>query len=196
MDAAIERFGRIDVLINNAGRAMARPVEHIDLAELTDLIELNVIAPLRLLQLVAPRMREQGAGQIITISSQAATKAIPFIGGYAATKSALRTLSLTAREELAADGITVSVVAPAIVDTDFGQNTPSPEPETLRRAHDGTLLPTSSPRRPSPTPWPRSSAQGRPKSACCPVDNPRHGTVLPDGRPHVTHCWLCGPSTA
>ena len=141
VDAAIERFGRIDVLINNAGRAMARPVEHIDLAELTDLIELNVIAPLRLLQLVAPRMREQGSGQIITISSQAATKAIPFIGGYAATKSALRTLSLTAREELAADGITVSVVAPAIVDTAFGQNTPSPEPETLRRAHDGTLLP-------------------------------------------------------
>ena len=140
VDAAIERFGRIDVLINNAGRAMARPVEHIDLAELTDLIELNVIAPLRLLQLVAPRMREQGTGQIITISSQAATKAIPFIGGYAATKSALRTLSLIAREELAADGITVSVVAPAIVDTDFGQNTPSPEPETLRRAHDGSLL--------------------------------------------------------
>ena len=62
VDAAIERFGRIDVLINNAGRAMARPVEHIDLAELTDLIELNVIAPLRLLQLVAPRMREQGTG--------------------------------------------------------------------------------------------------------------------------------------
>ena len=99
-----------------------------------------VIAPLRLLQLVAPRMREQGAGQIITISSQAATKAIPFIGGYTATKSALRTLSLTARGELAADGITVSLVAPAIVDTDFGQNTPSPEPETLRRAHDGSLL--------------------------------------------------------
>ena len=69
MDAAIERFGRIDVLLNNAGRAMARPVEHIDLAELPELIELNVIAPLRLIQLIAPRMRDRGTGQIITISS-------------------------------------------------------------------------------------------------------------------------------
>lgn len=141
VQTTVEHFGRVDVLVNNAGRAMARPVERIDLDELTGLLELNVIAPLRLLQLVTPRMRAQGSGQIITISSQAATKAIPFIGGYAATKSALRTLTLTAREELAADGIKVSVVAPAIVDTDFGQNTPSPEPENLRRAADGTLLP-------------------------------------------------------
>jgi len=49
--------------------------------------------------------------------------------------------SLTAREELAKDGITVSIIKPGIVDTDFGQNTPSPEPAALRRDPDGNLLP-------------------------------------------------------
>jgi len=141
VEATVARFGRIDVLINNAGRAMARPVEHIDLADYTQLLELNVLAPLGLMQLVIPRMREQGEGQIINISSQASTKHIPYIAGYASTKSALNNLSLTAREELAKDGITVSIIKPGIVDTDFGQNTPSPEPAALRRDPEGNLLP-------------------------------------------------------
>ncbi|PKQ23263.1 MAG: NAD(P)-dependent oxidoreductase [Actinobacteria bacterium HGW-Actinobacteria-5] len=137
----IARFGRIDVLINNAGRAMAKPVEHIDLAEYTALLELNLIAPLRLMQLVIPHMRNQGGGQIINISSQASTKHIPYIAGYASTKAALNTLALTARDELANDNIAVSIVKPGIADTTFGQNTPSPEPDHLRHASDGTLLP-------------------------------------------------------
>jgi NADP-dependent 3-hydroxy acid dehydrogenase YdfG len=141
VDAAIARFGRIDVLINNAARAMAKPVEHIDLAEYTELLELNLLAPLRLMQLVIPQMRQQGGGQIVNLSSQASTKYIPYIAGYASTKFALNNLSLTAREELAKDGITVSIVKPGIVDTDFGTNTPSPEPDALRRDSDGNLLP-------------------------------------------------------
>lgn len=141
IEDTISRFGRIDVLVNNAGRAMAKPVEHIDLDEYTQLLELNLLAPLRLMQLVIPQMRTQGGGQIVNISSQASTKHIPSIAGYASTKSALNTLSLTAREELAQDGITVSIVKPGIVDTDFGSNTPSPEPAALRHTADGTLLP-------------------------------------------------------
>jgi short-subunit dehydrogenase len=138
--ATIARFGRIDVLVNNAGQAMAKPVKHIDLGEYAQLLELNLLAPLRLMQLVIPRMREQGAGSIVNISSQASTKHIPYIAGYASTKSALNTLSLTAREELAKDNIIVSILKPGIVDTDFGQHTPSPEPAALRRDPDGTLL--------------------------------------------------------
>lgn len=140
VEKTIARFGRIDVLVNNAGRAMAKPVEHIDVAEYSELLQLNLIAPLRLMQLVIPHMRARG-GQIVNMSSQASTKNIPFIAGYASTKSALNNLSLTAREELAKDGITVSIVKPGIVDTDFGRNTPSPEPDALRYAPDGSLLP-------------------------------------------------------
>jgi NADP-dependent 3-hydroxy acid dehydrogenase YdfG len=140
VEETVARFGRVDVLVNNAGRAMAKPVEHIDLAEYSQLLELNVLAPLRLMQLVIPRMREHGGGQIVNMSSQASTKYIPFIAGYASTKFALNNLSLTAREELAKDGIKVSIVKPGIVDTDFGQHTPSPEPDALRRDPEGNLL--------------------------------------------------------
>lgn len=141
IEAAIGEFGRIDVLVNCAGRALAKPVEGIDLEEYRSLLELNLIAALRLMQLAAPRMRASGGGQIINISSQASTKAIPFVGGYASTKSALNTLSLTARAELARDNIAVSIVKPGIVDTAFGQNTPSPESDSVRRRPDGELLP-------------------------------------------------------
>lgn len=141
VDKTIEKFGRIDVLINGAAMAMAKPVEHIDLNEYRSLLELNVIAPLRLMQLVIPKMREQGGGTILNISSQASLKFIPYIAGYASTKYALNNLSLTAREELAKDKIVVSVIRPGIVDTDFGQHTSSPEPDALRHAPDGSLLP-------------------------------------------------------
>jgi NADP-dependent 3-hydroxy acid dehydrogenase YdfG len=141
VEETVTRFGRIDALVNNAGRAMAKPVEHINLGEYADLLELNLLAPLRLMQLVIPRMREHGGGQIVNVSSQASTKYIPYIAGYASTKAALNTLSLTAREELAKDGIRVSVVKPGIVDSDFGKNTPSPEPDALRRDAAGNVLP-------------------------------------------------------
>lgn len=120
---------------------MARAVEDVDLAEYRDLIELNVVAPLRLMQLVIPGMGAMGGGRIVNISSQASTKHIPRIAGYASTKSALDTLSLTARAELVNDGIIVSLVKPGIVDTGFGRNTPSPQPAALRHDPQGNLLP-------------------------------------------------------
>lgn len=140
VEAAIAEFGRIDVLVNNAARAMAKPVALIDIEEYRALFELNTIAPLHLMQLVIPHMKKSGGGAILNMSSQASTKYIPFIAGYASTKFALNNISLTAREELAKDGIVVSILKPGIVDSDFGKNTPSPEPDALRRAPDGSLL--------------------------------------------------------
>jgi NAD(P)-dependent dehydrogenase (short-subunit alcohol dehydrogenase family) len=137
----VGELGRVDVLVNSAGRTMAKPVELIDLDEYRDVLELNVVAPLRLMQLAIPPMRQRGGGAIINVSSQASTKYIPFIAGYASTKFALNNLSLTAREELAKDNIIISIIKPGIVDTDFGKHTPSPEPDSLRRAPQGTLLP-------------------------------------------------------
>jgi short-subunit dehydrogenase len=141
VERTVAKFGRVDALVNNAALAMAKPVEMIDIDEYREAFELNVIAPLRLMQLVIPPMRAQGGGTIINMSSQASTKYIPFIAGYASTKFALNSLSLTAREELAKDNITVGILRPGIVDTDFGKHTPSPEPDSLRHAPDGSLLP-------------------------------------------------------
>ena len=140
IDKTIEKFGRIDVLINGAAQAMAVPVEKINLVAYRKLLELNVVSALNLMQLVIPQMRQQGGGTILNISSQASLKNIPYIAGYASTKYALNNLSLTAREELAKDNITVSVIRPGIVDTGFGQHTDFPEPDALRHAADGSLL--------------------------------------------------------
>lgn len=149
IDETMAEFGRIDVLINNAGQAMAKPVERIDLVEYSGLLDLNVIAPLRLMQLVIPPMRAQGGGQIVNISSQASTKHIPFIAGYASTKAALNTLTLTGREELAKDGIAVSIVKPGIVDTDFGRTPPAPNPMPSATPLTAPCYRTSSHRLPS-----------------------------------------------
>lgn len=141
IDEVKEKFQRIDILINNAGQAMAANVENINLEAYKELMELNVYAPLRLMQLVIPIMRKQGKGSIVNISSQSTKKYIPNIAGYASTKYALNALSLTARAELEKDNIAVSIIRPGIVDTDFGKHTDFPEPDALRKSPDGAILP-------------------------------------------------------
>lgn len=136
---AVTKLRRIDVLINNAGRTMFSPVEAINLELYRELLELNVIAPLRLMQLVAPIMRGQGGGTILNVSSMVTRTNIPMIGGYSSTKYAMNSLTLTAREELAKDGIRVCLIRPGLVDTEFGANTAMPEPDALRRTESGEL---------------------------------------------------------
>lgn len=137
----VEKFSRVDILVNNAAQAMFTPVEKINLGKYRELVELNMYAPLSLLQKVVPLMRKQGGGTIINISSQASTKYIPNIAGYASTKFALNSLMLTARQELKKDNIVVSIIRPGLVNTDFGGHTENPEPDALRNAPDGSLLP-------------------------------------------------------
>lgn len=141
VDTAQRAYGRIDILINNAGRAMFSVVEQIDVHEYRELLDLNVIAPLRLMQLVIPLMRSQGGGTILNISSMVTRANIPMIAGYSSTKYALNSLTLTAREELAGDNIRVCLMRPGLVDTEFGNNTSRQEPEALRYSPTGELLP-------------------------------------------------------
>ena len=115
-------FGRIDILVNNAGQALRAPVTEIDVEDFKRLMELNVYGPLRAMQAVVPVMKAQGGGMIVNISSNVSKMAIPTIGAYAATKYALNGLTLTARNELASEGIVVSVMHPGATATAFGQN--------------------------------------------------------------------------
>jgi short-subunit dehydrogenase len=133
VDKALAKFGRIDALVNGAGRGMWEPIEKIDLRRYQELFELNVLAALRLMQAVIPVMRKQGGGAIVNISSASSKLFIvPNLAGYSSTKYALNCLSLTAREEVKKDGITVSVIYPILVNTDFGRNSVVPEPDWLR----------------------------------------------------------------
>ncbi len=122
IEKADERFGRIDILINNAGRAAVGAVANIDPDLYRQIIELNLFGPLHALQAVVPRMRAQGGGVIINISSSVSKMAIPGIGAYASTKYALNGLSLTARNELADDNIRVVLFHPGMTATGFGRN--------------------------------------------------------------------------
>jgi NADP-dependent 3-hydroxy acid dehydrogenase YdfG len=119
VEQALARHGRVDVLVNNAGQGLHEPIERIQLEDLRAVLELNVIGALAAMQAVIPAMRQQGAGAIVNVSSGTTLHLMPGVGGYAASKAALNTLSSIARLELADAGIVVSTVFPRITDTEF-----------------------------------------------------------------------------
>lgn len=120
--AAQRHYGRIDGLINNAGRSYAAAVEEIDPALFDEIFHLNVLGPIVAMQAVIPLMRAQGSGCIVNINSGTAFMTVPQYSVYSSSKRALMGFSLTARLELEKDGIAVSEVYPFITATNFGKN--------------------------------------------------------------------------
>jgi NADP-dependent 3-hydroxy acid dehydrogenase YdfG len=117
--AALDAFGRIDVLVNNAGQGFQADIERIDLDDLRAVLELNLVAPLAMMQAVLPAMRAQGAGAIVNVSSGTTFADVPGTGGYVASKIALERLSAIARAELAGTGVVVSTLIPFATETEF-----------------------------------------------------------------------------
>jgi short-subunit dehydrogenase len=118
-----DHYGRIDILVNNAGRGYDASIEQTEIKLFRELTDLDLIGPLVAIQSVIPIMRKQGGGAIVNISSGTALMALPNMAGYSALKRAVVGISLTAREELKKDKITVSVVFPTMTDTNFEKNT-------------------------------------------------------------------------
>lgn len=127
IDQTQQHYGRIDVLINNAGQGLHVPIEKLDLEQYRSVFELNVVSVIVAMQAVIPIMRTQGGGVIINISS-GTSKIAPerlgraTVGPYASTKYALNAISLTARQELADANIRVGLVHPGVTATDFSAN--------------------------------------------------------------------------
>jgi NAD(P)-dependent dehydrogenase (short-subunit alcohol dehydrogenase family) len=117
--AAQERFGRIDVLVNNAGYGYRAAVEEGDDADVARLFATNVFGPVALMKAVLPGMRERRSGAIVNISSIGARLCPPGSGYYSATKAALEGISGSAQKELAPLGISVTAVEPGAFRTDF-----------------------------------------------------------------------------
>jgi short-subunit dehydrogenase len=115
-------YGRIDGLVNNAGRSYAAAIEEIDPVIFDEIFHLNVLGPIVAMQAVIPIMRAQGGGSIVNVNSGTAFMTIPQYSVYSSSKRALLGFSLTARAELAGDGIVVSEVYPFITATNFGKN--------------------------------------------------------------------------
>ena len=115
-------YGRIDGLVNNAGRAYEATIEQIEPDVFEEIFKLNVLGPIVAMQAVIPIMRAQGGGTIVNINSGTAFMHIPGYSVYSSSKRALVGVSLTAREELSKDGIVVSQVYPGMTATNFGVN--------------------------------------------------------------------------
>jgi len=122
VEKTVNHYGRLDILINNAGRGYDAPLEQIDTAKYRELFELDVVGPLVAMQAAIPIMRRQGGGLIINVSSGTSLMYLPNMSAYSSVKRALNAVTLTAREELASDNIKVSVVYPYMTLTDFDKN--------------------------------------------------------------------------
>jgi NAD(P)-dependent dehydrogenase (short-subunit alcohol dehydrogenase family) len=112
VEQALERFGRIDVLVNNAGRTQVGAVEETTEEELRSLFELHFFAPAALTRLVLPHMRVQGGGAIVQMSSVGGQITAPGFGAYCATKFALEGLTQALHDEIAPFGIRTLIVEP------------------------------------------------------------------------------------
>ena len=137
-----DEFGRVDILINNAGQGMRASVETTNIDDYRSIFELNVIAPLIAMQEVIPLMRQQGGGFILNISSMLSKMYFPNLSAYSSTKYALNSISLTARAELEKDHITVSVFHPKMTATDFGQNVKGEDTYNSRDGRPGMSVDT------------------------------------------------------
>jgi NAD(P)-dependent dehydrogenase (short-subunit alcohol dehydrogenase family) len=112
VEQAVERFARVDVLVNNAGRTQVGAVEETTDEELRALFELHFFAPAALTRAVLPHMRRQGGGAIVQMSSVGGQVTAPGFGAYCATKFALEGLTETLRDEVAPFGIHTLIVEP------------------------------------------------------------------------------------
>ncbi len=122
VEATLRRFGRIDILINNAGAGLYSPAWNVDEEKVRELFELNVFAPLALTQIVVPYMRRQRQGVIVNVGSIAGRITFPWFTLYSVSKYAIGSLTEGLRMELKRDGIHAITVCPGYVDTRFQSN--------------------------------------------------------------------------
>jgi NADP-dependent 3-hydroxy acid dehydrogenase YdfG len=123
LDAALGRFGHVDVWVNNAGRGITKPVAELTDEDFDDMMRVNVKSALYGMQAVLPHFQARGSGHIINISSMLGR--LPYVPGrsaYSAAKHALNALTAALRLDLRErfPGITVSTVSPGVVSTEFG----------------------------------------------------------------------------
>jgi len=112
-------FGRVDVLVNNAGYGLVGALEECSMEQIRRNVETNFFGPLRLMRAVLPQMREQGGGHIVNISAAAAIANYPGFSAYGAAKAALEFASEAVKAEAAAHGVKVTLIEPGPFRTGF-----------------------------------------------------------------------------
>lgn len=135
---AHDHFGRLDVVVNNAGIMVHGAVEELDEQDLRDQLETNLYGPLWVARAALPHLRRQGSGHIVQISSLGGIAAYPTLGAYHASKWALEGITEALAGEVAQFGIHVTIVEPGAyrtgLGTSAGHSQPLPEYDRLREA--------------------------------------------------------------
>jgi NAD(P)-dependent dehydrogenase (short-subunit alcohol dehydrogenase family) len=137
---AVERFGQLDGMINNAGIRNMGLVHEIAEADWDAVIEINLKGVFLSAQAAAARMKQQGFGAIVSISSVAAFGGLPERGNYCAAKAGVSSLTRVMAAELAGDGVRVNAVGPGSVETDMARaNSPAQRQAMISRTPMGRL---------------------------------------------------------
>ncbi|KAI1393385.1 putative short chain oxidoreductase/dehydrogenase [Hypoxylon trugodes] len=119
VQSVIDEYGRIDVLVNNAGYGLFGSIEETSVQQIEDIFKVNFTGSVRTMKAVLPSMRTRRSGTIVNLSSSLAVSAHGGFGPYSATKFALEGISESLQGEVAAFGIRVLVIEPGMMDTDF-----------------------------------------------------------------------------
>ncbi|HET7801400.1 MAG TPA: SDR family NAD(P)-dependent oxidoreductase, partial [Humibacillus xanthopallidus] len=122
VDGVLADHGRIDVLVNNAGRGAVGTAEQLGLDEIRDQLEVNYLGPVALTKLVLPTMRAAGSGRVLTVTSVGGAVGQPFADAYCGAKFAVEGFMQSLSTVMLAHGVWVSVIEPAAVASDFVNN--------------------------------------------------------------------------
>ncbi len=139
VDDAHQHFGRLDVVVNNAGYGHFGAVEELSEADLRDQLEANLFGAVWVTQAALPHLRAQGSGHVVQVSSIGGVGAFANLGAYHASKWALEAISESLAQEVAELGVHVTIVEPAGYGTDWAgasarHSTPRPEYDFVREA--------------------------------------------------------------
>ncbi|AQT80271.1 oxidoreductase [Mycolicibacterium litorale] len=132
--AAVQQFGRLDVLVGNAGISRIGPVDDLDVDGWSAMIDVNVRGVLHGIAAALPVFRRQGHGDLVTVVSTAGLKIVPTMAVYAATKNAVRTLMEALRQESTDGVLRTTSISPGYVNTELDSSIEDPEARRRARA--------------------------------------------------------------
>jgi NADP-dependent 3-hydroxy acid dehydrogenase YdfG len=145
VDAAVEAYGRIDVMINNAGLMPQALLERLQVDEWERMIDVNLKGVLYGIAAALPIMKQQKSGHFINVSSVAGHKVGPGFAVYAATKFAVRALTEGLRQEVKPYNIRTTVISPGAVATELPNSVTDPEAaDRIRKFYDASAIPADS----------------------------------------------------
>ena len=140
VDAAVQTYGRIDVMINNAGVMPQAPLERLKVDEWDRMIDVNIKGVLYGIAAALPYMQRQKSGHFINVSSVAGHKVRPGFAVYAATKHAVRALSEGLRQEVKPYNIRTTIISPGAVATELPESTSEPDiAERVRKVYENAI---------------------------------------------------------